>query len=205
PRGGAPRAVLLRAGRPPRVGAGAGLARVATACGGATHGAAGDEHVWRTGVALAIAVLGHVAGARRTPADDGRRLLQVGRTRRARPGAELGGVAEGHRAAAHDRGRREAVRWAGCARSGAALGDVAVTGSGSTRGSRRREEILRAGVVHAVAGLGSVARGDRRPAHGRALEVGRARRAIPGARLRHVAHPRGSAAEGPRLLEDVGG
>src|SRR5439155_1131038 len=74
----------------------------------------------------------------------------------------------------------------------------------AAHGARRRERIRGAGVGDAVAALGDVARPGRRPAHGRALQIGRARGGGTRAVLRGIAPARGGAADRARGREGVG-
>src|SRR5439155_225545 len=219
--------VRARGARP-----GAGLRHVADAGRRATDGAAGNEAVGGTGVADPVAALRHVAEAGRGPAD--RRALGVVRARGARPGAGLRdvahaggratdgaagdeavggtGVADAVAALRHvaDAGRRPAdrralrVRGTARARPGTLLGNVADAGGRATRGARGDEAVGGTVVADPVAALHHVADTCGRTADGRALRIGRARRARPGAGLLDVAGAGGGAADGAGRLDGAG-
>src|SRR5205823_213189 len=127
----------------------------------------------------------------------------VRRTAVAHAVAALAHVAEAGRRAT-DRRALGVVR-ADRARSGAGLGDVADAGGRATRGARGDEAIGGTVVADAVAALGHVADAGRRAADGRALRVGRARRARSGAGLLDVAHPCRGATDGAGSLDRAGG
>src|SRR5439155_1664963 len=109
------------------------------------------------------------------------------------------------------------VRRAVGAVAGTALRHVALAGGGATHDARGLEAVGGTAVADAVAGLGDVARARRGAADraGRALGIGRARRAGARARLGHVARScptrrycdriaRGVLAGGVRAVAGVG-
>src|SRR5439155_930477 len=216
---------------PVRGRAGARLGDVAVPGRGAAHGGRGLEAVGGALVVHTVAKLGVVAGAGRRPAD--RRALGVGGAVRARAGAPLGDVAVAGRGAAHGSGGLELVFGAvivytvaslvvvagtGCrsafgralgvggavrARAGALLGDVALAGRGAAHGGGGLEAVRRTLVLDAVAALGRVARACGGPALGRALGVGGAAGARPGAEVVHVARAGRGPAERAARREGV--
>src|SRR5439155_995149 len=223
---------LLHVRRTGRVGAGAGLRRVAETRGGATRGARGLEPIRRARVVRAVAALIGVAWARCRAADVD--LLRIVGAAGTRAGAGLRRVTDAGRRATLDARGLEAVRRARIVRAVAALVDVARTRCrtadvrvllhvGGTRdvgaraGLRRvthaggrpagggggLEAVRRAVIVRPVAALLHVARTRRRTADARLLLVGGARGTRAGAGLGRVADARGGATLRARALEPV--
>src|SRR5207244_3054480 len=116
--------------------------------------------------------------------------------------AALRHVAEAGRRSAHGGALR--VRGTARARPGTLLRDVADAGCAATRDAGGDEAVGGTGVADAVAALRHVADACRRPADGRALRLGRARRARPGAGLLDVAGAGGGAADGAGRLDGAG-
>src|SRR5439155_1284203 len=187
---------------------------VAVPAGRSVH----HEAVGRADVRDAVAALGQVAFAGGRAADG--RALRVGGAVGAAPRAELGQIADARRGSARGRARPEGVGGAVVGGPVAALGDVTVPGGraadrralrvggaigaapraglryvadpgrGAALGRGRLEGVGRAVVREAVAALGEVAGARRRPADGRALLVGGAGGAAPGAVRAPVAYAR---------------
>src|SRR5207245_2885249 len=145
----------------------------------------------------------HVAHAGRRAAHGGHGLEVVRRTVVVEAVAALGDVAGAGRGTAH--GRALGVGGAVRGRARAEVVRVAHARRGAAQGGCGLEGVGWPAVLDAIAALGVVAGTGGGPARGRALGLGRARRASDRAEVVHVAHAGRGAAQGGRGLEVVGG